>query len=129
MKFLIDTCGWIEWLTEGRLVKSFAAYFKDVEKLLVPTLVQYELYKWICRERNSAMALEIIGITASATVAPLETSLSLYAADVSKEYGLAMTDAIVYATSIKHNALLVTCDQHFKGLPQVEFFAKAAKVC
>ena len=41
---LVDTCGWIEWLTEGTLADSFAAYMKDPAELLVPTTVQYELY-------------------------------------------------------------------------------------
>jgi hypothetical protein len=39
---LVDTCGWIEWLTEGALADSFASYMKDPAELLVPTTVQYE---------------------------------------------------------------------------------------
>jgi len=124
MKYLVDTCGWIEWLTEGKLVKSYTPHFLHIEKLIVPTLIQYELYKWITRERNSALALEVIGVTERATVISLETSLALYSADLSKEYGLAMADAIVYATSQKQKAVLVTSDKHFKNLPQVEFFEK-----
>ncbi len=41
---LVDTCGWIEWLTEGALADSFAPYMKDPADLLVPTTVQYELF-------------------------------------------------------------------------------------
>jgi len=124
MNYLVDTCGWIEWLTNGKLVSSFEPYFKHLATLAVPTLVQYELYKWVCREKNPTFALEIIGITEGGLVVPLDTSLALYAADISKEYNLAMADAIIYATSRNKDALLVTSDKHFKHLPHVKYFEK-----
>lgn len=124
MKKLVDTCGWIEWLTEGKLANMFAPYLSDPRELIVPTLIQYELYKWICREKDSTLALEIIGITECGTVVPLDTSIALSAADMAREYNLAMADAIIYATSKKYDIALITADKHFKGLPQVKFFAK-----
>lgn len=124
MKYLIDTCGWIEWLTEGKLIKHYSSYFSHVENLIVPTLIQYELYKWISREKNNMLALEIIGITERASVISLETSLALYAADLSKQHKLAMADSIIYATSLKYKAHLVTSDKHFKHLPEITFLQK-----
>lgn len=124
MKKLIDTCGWIEWLTNGKLATAFESYLKHPSELIIPTLIQYELYKWVCREKNSTLALEVVGITENGLVVPLDTSLSLYAADISKEHGLAMADAIIYATSRKNNALLITSDKHFKELPHVKLFEK-----
>ena len=124
MKYLVDTCGWIEWLTNGKLAASFEPYFKHLSELIIPTLVQYELYKWICREKNSTLALEIIGTTENGNVIPLDTKLALYAADMATEYKLAMADAIVYTTSKSHNALLITADKYFKNLPNVKYFEK-----
>ncbi len=124
MKYLVDTCGWIEWLTSGKLIKLFEPYLTNPSQLIIPTLVQYELYKWISREKDTNTALEVIGITESATVIPLETGLALYAAETSKEFGLAMADAIIYATCREQNAVLITSDKHFKLLPQVKFFEK-----
>lgn len=124
MKKIVDTCGWIEWLMNSKLSSAFESYLARPANLLVPTLVQYELYKWVCREKSAATALEIVGITENATIIPLDTSLALYAADLAKEHGLAMTDAIIYATSRKHNALLITSDKHFQHLPHVEFLGK-----
>lgn len=121
---LIDTCGWIEWLIDGKLANSFAPHFKHIEELVIPTIIQYELYKWISREKNKAIALEIIGITERGCVVPLDSNISLYAAELSKEYNLAMADAIVYATSLRYNALLITSDKHFYSLPQIKFFEK-----
>ena len=44
---LVDTCGWIEWLTNGMLADKYEPYFDTVELLIVPTSVQFELYKWV----------------------------------------------------------------------------------
>ncbi|MCE3237685.1 MAG: hypothetical protein K0R24_666 [Gammaproteobacteria bacterium] len=124
MKYVVDTCGWIEWLTDSRLSSLFEPYLKHPSKLIVPTLVQYELYKWVCREESATFALEVIGITENSVVIPLDTGLALYAADISKEHNLSMADAIVYATSKNNNAVLVTSDKHFKNIPNVEYFEK-----
>jgi predicted nucleic acid-binding protein len=124
MKYLVDTCGWIEWLTNGKLVHAFKTYLLDSKELIIPTLIQYELYKWICRERNSAIALEVIGITETGLVIQLNTNLALYAADIAKQHGLAMADAIIYATALNNNATVVTADSHFKDLSNVKYFEK-----
>lgn len=128
MKILVDTCGWIEWLTNGNLIKSFEPYLVKSSELIIPTLIQYELYKWVCREKNPELALEIIGITESGIVIPLDTNLALFAADLAKDYNLAMADAIIYATARKNNTLLVTSDKHFETLPHVKFFEKKEKI-
>ncbi len=36
---LIDTCGWIEWLTAGPLCLQFEPYFNRIESVIVPTSV------------------------------------------------------------------------------------------
>ena len=121
---LVDTCGWIEWLTDSPLAESYAGYLEAPDALLVPTLVQHELYKWLCRERDVPTALSAIAATQSATVLPLDTSLALLAADAAREFKLAMADAIIYATARQHDAKLVTSDSHFENLPGVMFLAK-----
>lgn len=121
---LVDTCGWIEWLTSGSMAKRYEPLLSQTGDLLVPTLVQYELYKWVCRERDESTALEIIGVTEQGTVVPLDTSLALQAADLATAHQLAMADAIIYATARQHGAELVTSDGHFQKLPGVTYFSK-----
>jgi predicted nucleic acid-binding protein len=58
------------------------------------------------------------------TVIDLNASLSLYAADISRKYKLAMADSIIYATSLYYSAVIFTCDKHFKDLPNVKYFPK-----
>lgn len=121
---LVDTCGWIEWLADGPLSEVFSPYLADVSSLLVPTLVQFELYRWLCRERDETLALEAVGVTEQGRVVPLDTSLALFAADLAARHRLAMADACIYATARQNGAELVTADAHFAGLPGVVFLPK-----
>ncbi len=111
---LIDTCGWIEWLTDGPLCAQFESYFNRIESVIVPTSVQYELYKWTARRCNLQTALEVAAVTEQGSVAPLSTAIALSAADVSAEHSLSFADSIIYATARFHNALLITSDAHFE---------------
>ena len=120
---LVDTCGWIEWMTDSAMADTYAPHL-DSENLLVPTLVQHELYKWLCRETDTNTALAAIAATQQANVVPLDTSLALLAADIAREHKLAMADAIIYATARQFQATLVTSDAHFESLPQVVFYPK-----
>lgn len=124
MKFVVDTCGWIEWLIEGKLSQKFHPFLEQSRKLIVPTIIQLELYKWICREKDEATALNIIGITEQCNVKPLDTPTALFAAEVSTYYQLSMADAIIYAHAQKYQAELITSDKHFENLPHVKYFSK-----
>lgn len=124
MNFLVDTCGWIEWISDEKLAPDFAPYLRQPKKLIVPTIIQFELYKWICHKKDETLALNIIGVTEQGNVIPLDSSLALLAAELAKQYQLSMADAIVYATAQQHQVQLITCDKHFKTLPNVKYYSK-----
>jgi predicted nucleic acid-binding protein len=127
MPVLVDTCGWIEWLTDGALAERFAPHLKQPEEVVVPTAIQFELYKWVKRERDEVTALEIIGLTEQCRVVPLDTATALLAADLSLAHRLSFADALIYATAQQHGASLATSDDHFEKLPEVEFYRKRAR--
>jgi predicted nucleic acid-binding protein len=121
---LVDTCGWIEWLTDGPLAEGFAPHLADPAALVGPTLVQFELYRWLCRERHESFALEVIGVTEQGQVVPMDASLALRAADLAAQHRLAMADACVYASAQQAGVELITSDAHFEGLPGVSYLPK-----
>jgi predicted nucleic acid-binding protein len=121
---LIDTCGWIEWLTNGTLCDKYEPYFRRINTIIVPTSIQYELYKWVARHNGIQLALEAIALTEQAKIIPLSTPLAFSAADFSAELKLSFADAIIYATARFHQVELVTSDNHFKDLPAVTSFTK-----
>lgn len=58
-------------------------------------------------------------------IVDFDRGLALLAAQVLKDCKLAMADSIIYATAQMHNARLWTQDEHFKGLPDVQYVEKA----
>ena len=121
MVYLVDTCGWIEWLTDGVLANAFEPYMKNPVEIVVPTTLQFELYKWSKREKGEVKALEVIALTEQGRVLSLGTGLSLYAADLALQYRLSFADAIIYASARQCNVPLITADNHFQDLPEVIF--------
>jgi len=124
MAVVVDTCGWIEWLTEGQLAEAYSPYLSNIGEVIVPTSVQFELYKWVCREASESRALEVIGLTEQGKVAPLSTGIALLAADLAMQHRLSFADAIIYATARHYRKGIVTSDNHFEDLPGVKYFCK-----
>jgi len=122
---LIDTCGWIEGLTSGPLAGVFSTYAAHMDDVLVPTLVQCELYRWARRERGQQRGVEAVGFLNRGKVVDLDTEIAMLAGDVATQYRLALADSIILATALKHNGRLVTCDAHFEAIPGVECHRKA----
>lgn len=114
--FLVDSSGWIEFFTDGPLAKEYSKYLKDISKVVTPTIVLYEVYKKIKRERAEEDALSAVSMINKTSVIPLSESIALLAADLSLKYSLPMADAIVYATAMEENCKVITSDAHFKGL-------------
>lgn len=77
----------------------------------------YEVYKVIRRDLTEERALEAVAALRRATIAPVDESLALEAADLSLRHGLAMADALVLATARRHGARVVTGDADFDGFP------------
>ena len=121
---LIDSCGWLEYYTDGPLADKYYSYLKKTREVIVPTIVLYEVYKKIKREATEEQAILAVAQMQSSLVVPLKDSVALQAADVSLQYSLQMADAIVYATARSENALLVSSDEHFKGLENVDYIKK-----
>jgi predicted nucleic acid-binding protein len=121
---LVDTSAWIEWLIASPTGKAVASALSAREDVLVPTIVQLELAKWLAREAGEDKADQVVAFTQMCHVAPLDTKIALSAAELCGKHKLATADAIVYATALEHGADLLTCDAHFDGLPGVTFVAK-----
>jgi hypothetical protein len=88
MKVVVDTCGWIECLTDGKLADEFAPCLSNFDNLIVPTSIQYELHKWICRERDETLAMDIIALTQQANVVALTESIALLTSKLSQKHKL-----------------------------------------
>jgi predicted nucleic acid-binding protein len=120
---VIDSSGWIEYFVDGPNAEAYEPYIRD-EPLVIPSIVLYEVHKIIRREASEEQALIAAGHLQGHGVTPLDEALALDAAEASLSHGLAMADAIVFATAARFEAELVTSDADLKGLPRVTYIAK-----
>jgi predicted nucleic acid-binding protein len=121
---VLDTSAWIEMLVGSKAGSLIDQRKDDDGEIIVPTIVQLELAKWALREDGHQKAEDLIAHTSQLNVAPLEIGIAFSAATLSRDHKLHTTDAIIYATAQLHDAPLITCDAHFKGLEGVEYFEK-----
>jgi predicted nucleic acid-binding protein len=120
---VIDSSGWIEYFSGGPLAGSYADLL-EMELIVTPTVVLYEVYKIIRREHSEEAGLLAVAKLKATRLVELDESLALSAAEISLERGLAMTDAIVYATACREAAELVTSDADLANLPNVMYLPK-----
>ena len=121
---LVDSSGWLEFFMNGPLASTYAQHFKHPNDILTPSIVLYEVYKVIKRQRSEEEALIAAAQMGKTQIVPLTNTIALTAADASLTYQLAMADAIVYATVLTHKATLVTSDADLASLPQVAYHKK-----
>lgn len=117
--FVVDSSGWLEYLTEDPKAAAFGHYIEAESTVLVPTVVLYEVYKHLAKLRGKPVADRFVSQTMHQKIVPLDESIALAAATVSIDHRLSTMNAIVYATARTRDAQLVTGDTHFRGLPGV----------
>ena len=91
---LIDSSGWIEFFTDGPLASSYGSHLKELKNIVTPTVVLYEVYKVIKRQRSEEEALAAAAQMGKTHLVPLTDAIALTAADVSLAHGIAMADTV-----------------------------------
>ena len=123
---LVDTCIWIEFTSNTATGQTYERLLREPNKLMLSTMVVYELRKWLARHMEPEAADELMTLILTAHVVEPTSTIALQAAELSKTYKLHAMDALIYATALEHDAELVTCDAHFQGLPSVDYTPKVA---
>jgi len=121
---IVDSSGWIEYVTDNVNANFFEAPIIHSENLLIPTICLYEVFKRVLRELGEERALDAMGVMSLGTIVDLDRQLAVDAAQISNELKLAMADSIILATARAHNAILWTQDEHFKDIEGVKYIEK-----
>lgn len=119
MMRVIDSSVWVEILAEGPTAERLVTEIPGPEFIVIPTIIELELAKWLRRESDAATLQKFLAFSSQCHVAPLDTNRALMAVNAHRDFKLATADAIVYAAAIEFDAHLVTCDAHFEGLDKV----------
>ena len=123
---VVDSSAWLEYFAGGSGADSFAAAIEAVDRLVVPSICVFEVFKVVLRQRGESDALQAIALMQQGRVIDLDSPLALTAVKIGLERKLPLADSIVYATAQLTGAILWTQDADFDGLPDVRFFAKPA---
>ena len=121
---IVDSSGWLEYFADGPNADSFAPALLAEEKLLVPSITIYEVFKVVCRERGEHQALQAAALMRQGNVLELSAAIAMQAAKVSLNLKLPMADSIILTSGMLNNAVVWTQDEHFAGLAGVNFFPK-----
>jgi predicted nucleic acid-binding protein len=121
---LVDSSGWLEYFSDGKNAQKFAEPLENLEKLLIPTIIMYEVFKVMLRESGEQEAIIAQAYMQQGSVIELSAQLAILAARLSLEHRIPMADSIILATAQTLGAIIWTEDEHFYGLKGVKYFAK-----
>ncbi|MBN1115547.1 MAG: type II toxin-antitoxin system VapC family toxin [Oligoflexia bacterium] len=117
---VIDSSVWIEILSKGVLHNKCVTEIENAEKIIVPALVVFEVYKKICMATSDDIALSTVTMLSQYYIEDLTRDIALIAGDISIEHKLAAADSIVLAHARHNNATLITLDNDFSGIPSAK---------
>lgn len=122
-RVVLDSSCWLEYFSNSARAGLYADVINNTGELVVPIITIYEVYKVALREFGAAHANQAVALMREGQVIDIGLNLALSAA----ANGLPMADSLIYATAQAHNAILWTQDQHFDGLPSVNYLPKGSE--
>ena len=121
---LVDSSGWLEYLTDGPNASFFEKPLGAPDELIVPTLCLSEVFKVVLRERGENDAIQAAALMQQSRLAELTGDIALLAARLSLKNKIPMADSIIAATAALYKAVIWTQDEDFKVLESVKYIPK-----
>ena len=123
---VVDSSGWIEVFTDGPRAGVFLQVMEHEERLVVPSITIFEVFKWILREHSEADAIQASAVMQRGLVVQLDPMTAIAAAQLSHALRLPMADSVILTTARQHQARFYSMDADFQGLSDVELVLKEA---
>src|SRR5687768_3868032 len=92
---VVDSSAWLEYLFNTPLAGAFAAPIEDTQRLLVPVITLYEVFKKVLRTHGEDAALQVAAQMQQGELINVDEGLALEAAKLA----LPMADSLIYATA------------------------------
>ena len=121
---VVDSCGWLEYFSDGKNAEIFAEPIQKIDSLIVPTLSMYEVFKVALREIGEDAALQAVAIMKQGQEVGLNSNLAIQAAKTSFDLKMPMADAVILTTARLYQATVWTQDDDFAGISGVKYFPK-----
>jgi predicted nucleic acid-binding protein len=124
---LVDSCGWLEFFSDGPNADFYADAIEHVETLIVPSICLLEVFKKVLDDRGEDAALEAVALMNQGHVVDLDTSIAISAAKIGADKGLPLADSVILATAKAKGALILTQDSDFEGIEGVKYIPRQKK--
>ncbi|MBF0543047.1 MAG: type II toxin-antitoxin system VapC family toxin [Candidatus Riflebacteria bacterium] len=121
---LVDSCGWLEYISGSLRGKEYYDPVNDYENLIVPSICIFEVFKKILIHQDEEEALRVVANMQLGRVVDMDGRVAIDATQLSKEHKIPMADSIILATARIFLATIWTQDNHFKGMKSVKYFGK-----
>jgi predicted nucleic acid-binding protein len=114
-----DSFAWIEYFTGSKRGNKVRAYIDQEGPLYTPAICLTEIkHRYLREEKDPTNRINFI--LDRSLIITIDKNVALTAAHIKQKHKLHTIDAIIYASSHLKKLTLVTGDQHFKELPNVE---------
>ena len=124
---VVDSSAWLEYFGDGPNAGDFADAIAETERLIVPTITLFEVFKRIRLQRDLDAALYAVAQMQRGRVIDLDAHLAVAAAELSADSGLPMADSVILATARREGATLWTQNADFEGMDGVEYRAQQGR--
>lgn len=121
---VVDSSGWIEYLTDSRRADLFATPIEQRDQLLVPTIALFEVHKILSRSLQADIIDQCLNVMRLGRVLDLTDKRAIAASKTARQHRLALADAAMYSIAQEHGATFWTQDADYQNLPGVQFFTK-----
>ena len=124
---LVDSCGWLEYFSDGPNADFYAEAIEHTETLIVPSICILEVFKKILGDRGEDAALEAVALMNQGEVVDLDVTTAISAARIGLELKLPLADGVILATARLKNARILTQDGDFEGLEGIAYIKRQQK--
>jgi len=95
---IVDSSGWLSYFADDPSAKHFLSPLQDIQALIVPAIIIYEVTKVVLRESGSDDAVQVIAAMQKGKIVDLTAKLAVDASQISLQYKLPMADSIILTT-------------------------------
>jgi predicted nucleic acid-binding protein len=125
---LVDSCGWLEFFSEGPNAEFYADAIEHVESLIVSSICLLEVFKKVLNDRGEDPAMEAVALmNHQGRVVDLDAFIAISAAKIGADMGLPLADSVILATAKSKGALIWTQDSDLEGIEGVKYIPRRKK--
>lgn len=121
---LVDSSGWLEYMSDNQNAEFFASAIENIGSLVVSTINIYEVFKRVNQQVDERSAIQAIALMHQGLIVDVDSEIAIMAGKISLKHKLPLADSMIYATAKMHDAILWTQDSDFKGLEKVRYIAR-----